>query len=73
MVRMVVGVAAIALVLLNILFVESIYVRLVVIALIVVWIALTAGQMYYLSRMRKGRGGSGFNDSAPVGLDAPQG
>ena len=50
--------------LLNILFVESIYVRLVVIALIVVWIALTAGQMYYLSRMRKGWGGSGFNDDA---------
>jgi hypothetical protein len=62
MVRMVVGIAAIILVVSNILFVESAYVRLVVVALVVVWIALTVGQMYYLSRIRRGWGASRFNN-----------
>jgi hypothetical protein len=67
MVRMVVGIAAIILVVSNILFVESAYVRLVVVALVVVWIALTVGQMYYLSRIRRGwvRRGSTMAQACP--------
>jgi len=52
MARMVVGIAAIGLALSNILFLESVYVRVVVVVLAVLWIALTAFQFYYLARMR---------------------
>src|ERR1017187_6580954 len=50
-VRMVVGLAAVALALSNFFIVESGYVRLVIVALVVLWIALTAFQLFYLSRM----------------------
>jgi Flp pilus assembly protein TadB len=54
MLRMVVGVATVALVLVNIFFLRSLTVSLLVVALVVLWIALTIAQIYYVSRMRKG-------------------
>jgi hypothetical protein len=51
---MVVAIAAIVLVVSNILFVESASLRLVIVALVVLWIALTVAQFYYRSMMRRG-------------------
>jgi hypothetical protein len=68
-VRMVVGLAAVALALSNLFLVESGYVRLVIVALVVVWMVLTAFQLLYLSRMRSRWGASGF--SAPPGPGSP--
>jgi hypothetical protein len=62
-VRMAVVVAALVLVVANILFVESAPLRLVVIVLIVVWIALTVLQFYYVSRLRDREYASGFNET----------
>jgi len=55
--RMVVGIAVLALVVSNVLFVQSAYLRLAVVVLFVVWIALTVVQLYYVSRMRRALGG----------------
>jgi hypothetical protein len=65
MARMAIVAAALILVVANILFVQSASVRLVVVVLIVLWIALTAFQFYYLSRLRKGQHASEFNNDAP--------
>jgi hypothetical protein len=69
--RMVVGLVAVALALSNLFLVESGYVRLVIVALVVVWIVLTAFQLLYLSRMRSRWGASGFSSGAPPGTGAP--
>jgi hypothetical protein len=52
MARMIVGLAAIVLALTNIFFVQSEYLRLVVVSLVVLWIILTVFQIYYVSRAR---------------------
>jgi hypothetical protein len=52
MARMIVGLAAIVLALTNIFFVQSEYLRIVVISLVVLWIVLTVFQIYYVSRAR---------------------
>ncbi|MGP8125117.1 MAG: hypothetical protein ACLQEQ_04510 [Nitrososphaerales archaeon] len=57
MVRMVVGVAVLALILTDILYAANADVRLAVIALIVLWIALTVFQLSYLARARSRLGG----------------
>jgi hypothetical protein len=64
MVRMVVAVAAVALALSNVLFVQSTSLRVVTVSLFVLWIALTVFQLYYLSRIRSRMGASGRADGA---------
>lgn len=58
MVRMVVGVAVLVLILSAILYGPTAYVRLAVVTLIVLWIALTVFQLYYLARVRSRIGGA---------------
>jgi len=60
-VRMVVGISAIALALSNIFVFGSPDLRLIVVVLVVVWIVLTVFQLYYLSKMRRAWGPSGSN------------
>jgi hypothetical protein len=64
MVRRVVGLAAIVLAVLNILFVHSVYLSLTVFGLAVVWIALTVYQLLYVSRMRSRLGAAGAPTSS---------
>lgn len=52
-VRMVVGLTAVVLALTNLLVVRSLDLSLVVLALVIVWIALTIYQIFYFSRMRR--------------------
>lgn len=59
MVRMAVGLAAIALALSNILVAQSAYLRSVTVGLFLLWIALTVFQLYHLSRVRCGLGALG--------------
>jgi hypothetical protein len=68
--RMVVGLAAVVLALSNFFIVESEYVRLAVVALIVLWIALTVFQLFYLSRTRSRWGASGLANSSLRSLTA---
>ena len=65
MARMVIGLAAVALALSNILYVQSSSLRLVTLGLFVLWIALTVFQLYYLSRVRSRMGASGFANASP--------
>lgn len=51
-VRMITAVAFVALLLVNI-FVQSLELRLITFALVIVWIGLTVAQIYYLSRARR--------------------
>lgn len=53
--RMAVGLVAILLILTNIFFLRSIYVSIVVVALVLLWVVLTIFQFYYLSRMWRRR------------------
>jgi hypothetical protein len=70
--RMVVGVSAIVLALSNVFVFESLDVRLIVVALVVLWIALTIFQLYYLARRRRRWSASGFDNgtSAAPGASA---
>jgi hypothetical protein len=52
MTRMVVGLVVILLIISNILVARSLYLSLVIIALLFLWVALTVAQLYYLSRLR---------------------
>ena len=58
MVRMVVGVAFLVLVLLAILYGPTAPIRLAVVTLIVLWIALTVFQLYYLAQVKNRMGGA---------------
>ena len=57
MARMVIGIAVLALVVSNILYMQNAYLRLAVVVLFVLWIALTVVQLHYLSRTRRALGG----------------
>jgi hypothetical protein len=70
MLRMVVGISAILLAVSNIFIFGSLDIRLIVIVLVVLWIALTAFQLYYLARGRRGWGASGINDGVSAGVGA---
>jgi hypothetical protein len=63
MVRMAVIVAALVLVVANILFVQNPALATLVVLLIILWIVLTVFQFYYLSRLRKREYASGFNET----------
>ena len=63
--RMVLGIAVIGLVVTNLLFVGSPSLRLVTLDLVLVWITLTAFQLYYLGRARGRMGASGFAGASP--------
>jgi len=56
--RMAVGLVAVVLALSNILFVRSAYLSFAVLGLIVLWVALTVFQLFYLSRARSRWGAS---------------
>jgi Flp pilus assembly protein TadB len=51
--RRVIGVAALLLALVNILYIGSAYLRAAVVVLVVVWLVLTVYQIYYLARLRR--------------------
>ena len=63
MARTVVIAAALILVVANILFVNSAPLRVIVVVLIVLWVALTGLQYYYISRLRDREYSSGFNET----------
>jgi len=67
MARMVVGLAAVVLGLSNLLLVRSAYVSLAVVGLVVVWIALTVFQLFYLSSARSRWGASGMHGGTQLG------
>jgi hypothetical protein len=66
MARMVVGAAAISLILLNILVLRSAYVSFAVLGLLILWLAITVFQLLYLSRERRRWGASGMGGGAPI-------
>lgn len=61
--RMVVGVTAVLLALINILLVRNLDLSLVVVALLVLWMALTVYQIYRFSRMRRRWGAQGMGQA----------
>lgn len=63
--RMVVGVTAVLLALINILLVRNLDLSLVVVALLVLWMALTVYQIYRFSRMRRRWGAQGMGQANP--------
>ncbi|MDA4133432.1 MAG: hypothetical protein OK454_09970 [Thaumarchaeota archaeon] len=71
MVRRVVGVSAIILVVLNIFVFGSLDVRLVVVALVVAWIALTVFQLYYIARLRGRPATQGLSGGVSAGIATP--
>jgi hypothetical protein len=64
MARLAIGMTAILLALANILYIGSAYLRIAVVLLVVVWVALTAFQFYYLARLRRRWTESGSNNDA---------
>jgi len=76
MARMVVGLSVVGLALLNILFIQNWNLRYVTVTLLVVWIALTVYQMYYVSGMRRMMGpppGASFSGGRLPPLRRPPG
>jgi len=66
--RMDIGLSAVVLALSNLLFVQSGYLRLATVGLVVLWIVLTVVQMIYLSRARSRWGAAGMGGGTSVNL-----
>ena len=66
--RMAIGLSAVVLALSNLLFVQSGYLRIAVISLVVLWVVLTVVQMVYFSRARRSWRAAGMGADTSVNM-----